>query len=128
MALRRVLANLIGNAIAYADHAEVTVEARGGSRCVTVDDDSPGILGPECAAVFSALHRADTSRNRATGGKGLGLAIAKLIVETHGGAISAVRSPLGRHASPSRSHFRVATRGGWGSLGRRGADHLQCLR
>ena len=53
----------------------------------TIEDDGPGLSPDHLEAVFSPFQRLETSRNRATGGAGLGLAISRTIVEAHGGAV-----------------------------------------
>lgn len=89
-ALRRVVANLIGNAVKFG-RSSVAVEVRRvGAFCrVVVEDDGPGIPAAERTAVFSPFHRIERSRNRTTGGTGLGLAIVRQIAEAHGGTIVA---------------------------------------
>jgi signal transduction histidine kinase len=63
---------------------------------VVVDDDGPGIPLADRQAVFTAFHRAESSRNRSTGGTGLGLAIALNIIERqHGGSIAIADAPIG---------------------------------
>ena len=64
---------------------------------VTIDfqDSAPGVRGADRERLFERLFRVDSSRNRATGGAGLGLAICRNIVEAHQGKISAQSSPLG---------------------------------
>ncbi len=96
VALRRVVANLIGNAVKFG-HASVTVGVRRtGLACqVVVEDDGPGIPESERSAVFSPYHRVERSRNRGTGGTGLGLAIVRQIAEAHGGTVVAEASSLG---------------------------------
>lgn len=95
VALRRVLTNVIGNAVLYGTRVEVAVKHSAGACRVTVDDDGPGIPESERSAVFSPFYRLETSRSRATGGSGLGLAIAKQIVDAHQGTIETSTSPLG---------------------------------
>lgn len=95
-ALSRALANIIGNAIRYGRHARVWVQRSGGMIEVVVDDDGPGIPLADRQAVFTAFHRAESSRNRSTGGTGLGLAIALNIIERqHGGSIAIADAPIG---------------------------------
>jgi signal transduction histidine kinase len=62
---------------------------------IAVEDDGPGIPDAERERVFDRFHRVDRARARAEGGTGLGLAIAKAIVEAHGGAIRAEQRPGG---------------------------------
>ncbi len=95
MALRRLFANLIDNALRYGKRAKVAVSRDRDALAVTVDDDCPGIPELERAAVFEPFYRVDPSRSRETGGAGLGLAIARAIVEAHGGGIGAETSPMG---------------------------------
>jgi len=85
--LARVLRNLVDNAIRHApDESEVTVDVDSDSSAVTVrvTDEGPGF--PPDIDVFESFTRGDTARSRETGGAGLGLAIARGIVQAHGGA------------------------------------------
>ncbi len=77
-ALRRVLGNLIDNAIKYAGAGELSVEVEHDRRIsLTVRDRGPGIPAEQLEAVFQPFYRVESSRNRDTGGTGLGLAIAR---------------------------------------------------
>lgn len=88
--------NLLRNAIKYASACiRVSAEIAGDQIRVHVDDDGIGIPTEERERVFSAFTRLDRSRDRATGGYGLGLAIARLVLEQHGGNATAGESPLG---------------------------------
>ncbi|MBN9422023.1 MAG: two-component sensor histidine kinase [Candidatus Accumulibacter sp. 66-26] len=88
--------NLLRNAIKYArTRIRVSAEIAGEQLLVHVDDDGLGIPEDERERVFSAFTRLDRSRDRGTGGYGLGLAIARLVLEQHGGSASAAESPLG---------------------------------
>lgn len=90
--LARVFGNLLRNAIAYSDEGtpvEVGAVAGEGSVVVTVSDTGATIPSHKLRAIFDRFFRLDESRGTATGGAGLGLAIAREIVELHGGAISA---------------------------------------
>ncbi|MQY51721.1 HAMP domain-containing protein [Rhodocyclus tenuis] len=90
------LTNLLRNAIKYANaRIQVSAEVIGERVALHVDDDGPGIPKEERERVFSAFTRLDSSRDRATGGYGLGLAIARLVLEQHGGEASADEAPLG---------------------------------
>ena len=60
-----------------------------------VDDDGPGIGADDLKRVFEPFYRVEDSRNPETGGVGLGLAIARSIVEAHGGALTLVNRPEG---------------------------------
>jgi signal transduction histidine kinase len=91
--VRMVLRNLIGNAVKYslADSRaiEISTGEKGDRVLIKVTDDGPGIPEGDLANLFEPFFRVDRSRSKATGGYGLGLAIAKRIVEAHGGTISA---------------------------------------
>lgn len=88
-ALRRVLSNLIDNALKYGGTAEVA-SARGsdGSLVITVADRGPGIPEGEMANVLRPFQRIEESRNRDTGGAGLGLAIAMQLMRSIGGDLT----------------------------------------
>lgn len=88
--------NLLRNAIKYAQtRIRVTAEQVDSQIRIHVDDDGIGIPEEERENVFTAFTRLDRSRDRTTGGYGLGLAIARLVLEMHGGTASAAASPLG---------------------------------
>jgi signal transduction histidine kinase len=86
-ALRRALANLVVNAATYGKRATVRLERDPGELRVVIEDEGPGIPGRERERVFEPFVRLEPSRSRATGGIGLGLAIARTIVRNHGGDI-----------------------------------------
>jgi signal transduction histidine kinase len=88
--VERVLLNLLTNALRYtpSDGAvAVVVEPRGGEVVVAVDDSGRGLSAVAARRMFERFWRDDDSRTAATGGAGLGLAIAQGLVEAHGGAI-----------------------------------------
>ena len=90
------ITNLLRNAIKYARRRiMVSAEVVGRNVRVHVDDDGIGIPPEERQRVFTAFIRLDRSRDRATGGYGLGLAIVRLVLEQHGGTAFADDSPLG---------------------------------
>jgi signal transduction histidine kinase len=94
--LRRALRNLIGNALRYGRKANVSLERQGSEAVITVEDEGPGIPQTELARMVEPFARGEGSRNRATGGAGLGLAIARAIAEQHGGRlVLANRAPGG---------------------------------
>jgi signal transduction histidine kinase len=96
--IAQVVRNLLGNAHRHAGPGgRVSLSARAGDAglVVSVDDDGPGIPAPQRERVFDRFHRSEPSRNRASGGSGLGLGIARSIVELHGGRIWVDDSPLG---------------------------------
>jgi two-component system, OmpR family, sensor kinase len=89
LALKRAFANLIGNALKYGEAAAVTLQTvRHGMARIDIEDKGPGIPDEERERVFEPFRRLETSRNRETGGSGLGLSIARNIVRAHGGDIS----------------------------------------
>ncbi len=94
-AMKRCLANLIGNALRYGHNVQVTAGAYAHAVSVIIDDDGPGIPRDNREEVFRAFFRLDPSRNAATGGVGLGLTIAQDIAHGHGGEINLEDSPLG---------------------------------
>lgn len=86
-ALRRALTNVIDNAIKYGGNAKVKVSSCQGVVEIVVDDNGPGIPDGELDEVFAPFYRLERSRNRETGGAGLGLSIARTIAHAHGGEI-----------------------------------------
>ncbi|MGF6330085.1 signal transduction histidine kinase [Pseudomonas sp. BS3782 TE3695] len=87
-ALRRVLVNLIDNALKFAGAAELWVQTQAdGSLSVKVMDRGPGIAEEELAQVMEPFYRVENSRNRSTGGTGLGLAIAQQLAIAIGGSL-----------------------------------------
>lgn len=94
-AIRRCLANLIGNAARHGQHVWVTALPDAESVDIMVDDDGPGIPEPQREDAFRPFYRLEGSRNRATGGTGLGLTIARDIVRGHGGDLTLETSPQG---------------------------------
>lgn len=97
-ALGRVLRNLVDNAVRHAPSgSDVVVRVSGGDRIeVRVQDDGPGFPDDFLERAFVRSERADPARARATGGAGLGLAIARGFVDAHGGRIWAEAGPGGR--------------------------------
>jgi signal transduction histidine kinase len=87
LTLRRLFANLIGNAVHYGKCARVRVMTEEGKAIVEIADEGPGLSAFDLARVFEPFYRAESSRNRATGGIGLGLAIVKAAAEAHGGEV-----------------------------------------
>jgi two-component system, OmpR family, osmolarity sensor histidine kinase EnvZ len=93
--IRRMLHNVIDNAIKHGKRCEVSWR-RAGKHCeILIDDDGPGIPPDKREEVFKPFSRLDASRNTKTGGVGLGLTITRDIVMAHGGGISLETSPLG---------------------------------
>jgi signal transduction histidine kinase len=85
-ALRRCLTNLIANAVKFGSQAAVIVED-GSSLVIRVRDDGPGIPEDQLERVFEPFYRLESSRNRDTGGSGLGLSIARDVIQAHGGSL-----------------------------------------
>ena len=94
-ALKRALSNVIANACRYGKKVEVALEGRDKKICILVDDDGPGIPKEKRDEVFRAFYRLEESRNKETGGVGLGLAITKDIIASHGGKILLNESKMG---------------------------------
>jgi two-component system osmolarity sensor histidine kinase EnvZ len=95
VAMKRCLANLIGNALRYGKRVNVAAASYPRAVSVIIDDDGPGIPREHREEVFRAFFRLDPSRNPATGGVGLGLTIARDIAHGHGGEINLEDSPHG---------------------------------
>jgi signal transduction histidine kinase len=96
--LAQVMGNLLSNSLRYlASGGHINVAARGGTTevVVSVIDDGPGVPSAELDRLFERFWRADPARQRATGGSGLGLSIARHIVEAHGGRIWGEPTPGG---------------------------------
>ena len=95
--LQLVWSNLLENAVRYSPQGssvEMTLACpHGGPAQITVQDQGPGIPAEELPHIFERFYRGDPSRTRATGGFGLGLAIAKALVEAYGGTITADSAP-----------------------------------
>ena len=87
-ALRRAFANLIDNALKYGGCADISLSAANGELLIAIADDGPGLPEGELERVFEPFYRIETSRNRSTGGVGLGLAIVRQIADSHGGTVS----------------------------------------
>ena len=87
-AIRRVIANLIDNAVRYGRLVEVRIVRQPGLIAVVVDDDGPGIPVNQQEKVFAPFYRLDPSRDPAKGGVGLGLSVARTIAREHGGDVT----------------------------------------
>jgi signal transduction histidine kinase len=96
LALKRVFVNLVANAVNYGGSATVRLlDANNRTVVVEVEDDGPGIPPGELDRVFEPFHRGEPSRNRETGGVGLGLPIARNIMRAHGGDVTLANRPSG---------------------------------
>jgi len=87
-ALRRILMNLIDNALKFGSDVRLCVDAEGGRLVLRVLDDGPGIPPDELDAVLKPFYRVESSRNRGTGGTGLGLAIAHQLAMAMGAELT----------------------------------------
>jgi signal transduction histidine kinase len=90
--IKQSLVNLIANAISYSgEGGTVTIacEQTGNAVRISVADTGRGIPPEDLPHVFERFYRVDKSRNKLTGGMGIGLSITKAIVEAHGGTIAA---------------------------------------
>ncbi len=96
LALKRVFVNLVSNAINYGRSATVRlVNPDNRLVVVEVEDHGPGIVAADLDRVFEPFHRGEPSRNRETGGVGLGLPIARNIMRAHGGDVTIANRPSG---------------------------------
>ena len=94
--LQQVVGALVTNALAYTEvdaRIDLTARFEGERAIVTVADAGPGLDAATAARVFDRFVRGEQSRSRRSGGAGLGLAIAKAIVEAHGGTITLDTAP-----------------------------------
>ncbi len=94
-ALKRCLQNLLDNALAYGQRADIAVHGEGDSVTVAIADHGPGIPESDIERVFDPFFRGEGSRNRNSGGSGLGLSIARNIAQAHGGAVRLRNLPQG---------------------------------
>lgn len=95
VSLKRMVSNLIENAVTYGGAAHVSVTDAGADAEVTVRDTGPGIPEDQLAAVLEPFVRLEASRSRSTGGVGLGLTIARTVAEAHGGTLTLANAPDG---------------------------------
>jgi signal transduction histidine kinase len=94
--MTRAMQNLIRNALQHArQRVSITVVDAAGATEILIEDDGPGIPPEQRDAIFLPFHRVDGSRNRDTGGHGLGLAIARRIFDLHGATVRVEESPQG---------------------------------
>jgi signal transduction histidine kinase len=95
LALRRILGNLIDNAIMHGHAARLTLTAEAADVVLTVDDEGPGIPAAARTVILEPFVRLEASRSRETGGAGLGLAIVRSLVDAHEGSITIADAPNG---------------------------------
>ena len=95
VALRRAITNLVDNAVKYGSRATVGLSTGTSTLNIIIDDEGPGIPEDQLAHVMQPFYRLEGSRNRDTGGIGLGLAIAASIADIHGGTLVLANRPEG---------------------------------
>lgn len=94
--ISQVIVNLLSNAVKYTSengYVRVSVTDTPQSGRLTVTDNGTGISAEELPLIFERFYRTDRSRNRKTGGSGIGLTIARSIVDAHGGSIEVESEP-----------------------------------
>ena len=101
--LKRGLRNLVANALRYGGNARVTVLSEDNRAILRVEDTGPGIPEDRIADMLEPFTRGEASRNRATGGAGLGLTLARAVAEQHGGTLELSNRPEGG----LRAEFRL---------------------
>ncbi|WP_244641986.1 ATP-binding protein [Chelatococcus reniformis] len=95
VALRRAVINLADNAVRYGLRARLALEPHDEALVIRVDDDGPGLAAEDVERVFEPFVRLETSRNRSSGGTGLGLTIARHAIETEGSTVTLTTRPEG---------------------------------
>jgi signal transduction histidine kinase len=95
MALRSCINNLLDNALRYAGHALITLEDSRETLAIRIIDNGPGIAADKREAVFEPFFRLEGSRNRNSGGVGLGMTIAREAAQRLGGQLSLEETPEG---------------------------------
>jgi signal transduction histidine kinase len=107
--LKRLFANLIDNAVKYGGSARVSLAREGDEAVVSIADEGPGLAPGDLERAFEPFYRAEPSRNRDSGGIGLGLSVARSVARAHGGdvvlrngepgLVAVVRLPVGAPAN-----------------------------
>lgn len=95
LGLKRAFGNLVGNAVKYGGTARVSVSEQDQDVIVVIDDDGDGISPSDRERVLLPFVRLESSRNNKTGGFGLGLTIARAVVDGHGGSLALSDAPNG---------------------------------
>jgi len=95
VSIRRCFSNLLDNAVKYGKRADVSVEVGATEIMIQVDDRGPGIPEALKEEVFRAFYRLEGSRNRDSGGSGLGLTVARTVARAHGGDVLLGKAPGG---------------------------------
>jgi len=94
-ALKAMISNLAGNAVKYAGSAQLSLARENGQAVIDVTDTGPGIAAEDLDRVFEPFFRSEPSRNRDTGGIGLGLASVRAVARAHGGDATVQNRPEG---------------------------------
>ncbi|PVM93791.1 ATP-binding protein [Caulobacter endophyticus] len=95
IALKRLVTNLVENALKYGGAARGRVYRQTGGAVLEIDDNGPGVPSSELDRVFEPFFRGEPSRNRETGGIGLGLAVVRSLARAHGGDVTLLNRPEG---------------------------------
>jgi two-component system OmpR family sensor kinase len=95
ISLRRMVVNLVDNALKYGQRARLRLRTVRGDCILEIDDDGPGVPEPLLQQVFEPFYRAESSRNRDTGGIGLGLSTVRAVGLDHGGTVVLRNRPEG---------------------------------
>ncbi len=126
VAISRAVANLVDNAVKYGGNARVMLDRFADRAVVTVDDDGPGIPDEEREKVFAPFYRIESSRNRDTGGVGLGLAVARNSAREHGGDLTLGRNESGglraRLELPAVEARDISRNARWASAAKQQSD------
>ena len=93
--LNRLFQNLVDNALNFGGTAQIALRREAGNAIVSVADSGPGISPEQIEEMFRPFKRGEPSRNRQTGGVGLGLSITRAIAHRHGGEIQISNRPEG---------------------------------
>ena len=101
VALKRAIRNLVENAVAYGSRARIRLEDGDNNITIVIDDDGSGIAEADFERVFAPFVRLEDSRSRETGGIGLGMAIARSIIRSHGGDIILANRESDAQGDPS---------------------------
>ena len=92
--IKRCINNLLSNSLKFSKNIEITCSRKNTYVEIIIDDDGPGIPKKERSKVLQPFYRVESSRNRETGGIGLGITIAEDIINNHGGNFFLEKSPL----------------------------------
>jgi len=95
LALERAVTNLLNNAQDFADTVKITASSQAQAVLIDIDDDGPGISPNKIEDAFKPFNRLDPARNQNRDGVGLGLSIARDIVQSHGGSLTLSESQMG---------------------------------